>query len=125
MLFEWFNIYFCVCQKFSNIQIIDVKSQDLNKILTKPLRKSFDSSQSTTVGSILQPKVKGGLGTRKSSIVCILTRAAHLISMLNHDDINIRLIGRNSLDWDMRKGGVERSWDELYVLGIKCKEKIN
>ena len=43
--------------------------------------------------------------------------------MLNHQEVNIRSVARNSLRLDMEKHGVRRSSEEHNFLGFKCNNK--
>ena len=65
-----------------------------------------------------QPKIRGGLGIRKPSIVYKATRIAHLLNMLNHQDINTRFTARHSLKIDMKNRGVKHGNENTGVLGF-------
>ena len=43
--------------------------------------------------------------------------------MLNHQEVNIRFVARNSFRLDMEKRGVRRSSEERNFLGFKCNNK--
>ena len=90
----------------------------------KSLRKILSLNLSTTVRTCFQPKSKGGLRVRKPSIVYTATRIAHLVHMLDHPELNIHFVARNSLSIDMKKRGVVKvcSSEISNFLGYKCKE---
>ena len=69
-----------------------------------------------------QPKIRGCLGIRKPSIVYKATRIAHLLNMLNHQDINIKFIARHSLKIDMKKREVKHGNQNTGFLGFAVKE---
>ena len=111
-----------ISHRFSNMHITETGLYKLDQLLVLAIRKIFNLTHSTTTKTCFQPKVRGGLGIRKPSIVYRTTRIAHLIKMLNHNEDNIRFLARNSLVLDMYKRGVSRANNDFNFLGFKCKE---
>ena len=89
---------------------------------TSCIRKIFNLNHSTATRSFFQPKMRGGLGIRKLSIIYKATRIAHLSNMLNDQDINIKFIAYHSLKIDMRKRGVKHGNENNGFLGFAVKE---
>ena len=110
-----------IVHHFSNTRFNQLNG--LDTLLTKTICSILCLNHSTTVRTCFQPKWKGGLGIRKPSIVYRSTRITHLLAMLNHQEVNIRFVARNSLRLDMEKHGVRRSSKERHFLGFKCNNK--
>ena len=60
--------------------------------------KDFQLEPQYNYKIIFQPKIRGGLGIKKPSVVYKVMRIAHLLNMLNHQDINIKFIALHSLE---------------------------
>ena len=75
-----------------------------------------------TIRACYQPEVKGCFGVRLPSIVYHASRIAHLISMLNHEEENIRFVARNSLELDMHKRNISRVYHGRNCLGFEIKD---
>ena len=86
----------------ANTRLTEQHFNELDTLLVKSLRKILSLNHSTTVRTCFQPKSKGGLGVRKPLIVYTATRIAHLVHMLDHPELNIRFVARNSLSIDMK-----------------------
>ena len=107
---------------FVNTTINEVQLEFFDKILVKNLRRIFDFETNTTVRTFFQEKSKGGLGVRTPSIIYRTARVNFLLHMLNHNDENLRYVGRRSFVIVMTKRGVKRSNDENNFLGYTLKE---
>ena len=112
-----------IVHHFANTHFNEDQLNELDTLLTKTIRSILCLNHSTTVRTCFQPKWKGGLGIWKPSIVYRSTRITHLLAMLNHQEVNIRFVARNSLRLDMEKRGVRRSSEERNFLGFKCNNK--
>ena len=113
-----------IIHHFANTRLTEQHLNELDTLLVKSLRKILSLNHSTTVRTCFQPKSKGGLGVRKLSVVYTATRIAHVVHMLDHPELNIRFVARNSLSIDMKKHGVVKvcSSEISNFLGYKCKE---
>ena len=96
------------------------KISEFDEVLIKCLRRIFGIGD--TIRACYQPKVKGGFGVRLPSIVYRASRIAHLISMLNHEEDNIRSVARNSLELDMHKRSISRVHHGRNCLGFEMKD---
>ena len=110
-----------ISHHFANIIINEENLKLFDIALCRALRKIFLLPHSATVRTFFQPKVNGGLGVRKPSLVYQSSRITHLINMLDHEDENIKYVARNSLILDMLKRSVPRSEEEPNFLGYKIK----
>ena len=104
----------------ANTHFNEDQLNELDTLLTKTICSILCLNHSTTVCNCFQPEWKGGLGIRKPSVVYRSMRITHLLAMLNHQEVNIRFVARNSLRLDMEKCGVRRSSEERNFLGFKC-----
>ena len=114
-----------ISHRFSNMHITETKLYELDQLLVSAIRKIFNLTRSTTTETCFQPKVRGGLGIRKPSIVCRATRIAHSVKMLIHSEDNIRFLARNRLVLDLYKRGVSRANDDFNFLGFNVKRIIS
>ena len=79
-----------IAHQFANTRISEEKILEFDKVHI--LRCIFEIGDTITIRVCYQPKVKGSFGViRLPSIVYRASRIAHLISMLNHEEENIRL----------------------------------
>ena len=101
-----------IVHHFANTCFNEDQLNELDTLLTKTIHSILCLNHSTTVRTCFQPKWKGGLGIRKPSIVYRSTRITHLLAMLNHQEVNIRFVARNSLRLNMEKRGVRKSSEE-------------
>ena len=107
--------------QFANTRIAEEKILELDKALIKCLRRIFGIGDTITIKARYQPKVKGIFGVRLPSIVYHTSRIAHLISMLDHKEENIRFVARNSLELDMHKRNISRVYHGRNCLGFEMK----
>ena len=106
-----------------NTRISEEKISEFDKVLIKCLRRIFGIGDTITIRGCHQPKVKkGGFGVRLPSIVYSASSIAHLISMLNHEEENIKFVARNSLELDMHKRNVSRVHHGRNCLGSEIKD---
>ena len=114
-----------IAHQFANTRISEEKVSEFDKVLIKCLRRisecCFGIGDTITIRACYQPKVKGGFGVRLPSIVYHASRIAHLISMLNHEEENIRFVARNSLELDMHKRNISRVHHGRNCLGFEIK----
>ena len=112
-----------IVHHFANTRFNEDQLNDLDTLLTKTICLILCLNHSTTVRTCFLSKWKGGLGIQKPSIVYRSTRITHLLAMLNHQEVNIRFVARNSWRLYMEKRGVRRSSEECNFLGFKCNNK--
>ena len=111
-----------IAHHFANTRISEEKILEFDKVLIKCLRRIFGTGDTFTIRARYQPKVKGDFGIRLPSIVYHASRIAHLISMLNHQEENIRFVARNSLELDMHKRNISRVHHGRKCLGFDIKD---
>ena len=105
-----------------NARILEKNIQfEFDKVLIKRLQCIFGIGDTVAIRACYQPKVKGSFGIRLPSIVYHASRIAHLISMLNHEEENIRFVARNSLELDMHKRNISRVHQGQNCLGFGIK----
>ena len=103
----------------------ETKLYKLDQLLVSAIRKIFNLTHSTSTKTCFQPKVRGGLGIRKPSIVYRATRITHFVKMLNHCEDNIRFFGNEQPRLDMYKRCVSRANDDFNFLGFNVKRIIS
>ena len=111
-----------IANQFANTRISEEKSLEFDKVLIKCLRRIFEIGDTITIGACYQPKVKGGFGVRLPSIVYRASRIAHLISMLNHEEGNIRFVAKNCLELEIHKRNVSRVHHGQNCVGFEIKD---
>ena len=112
-----------IVHHLANTRFNEDQLNELDTLLTITIRSILCLNHSTTFRTCFQPKWKGGLSNRKRSIVYRSTRITYLLAILNHQEVNIRFVARNSLRLDMEKRGIRRSSEECNFLGFKCNNK--
>ena len=84
-----------ISHHFPNIIINEERLKLFDSDICRAQLKIFQIPHSATVRTFFQPKVNGGLGVRKPSLVYRASRVCHLICMLNHEDENIQFVAKN------------------------------
>ena len=107
---------------FVNVQFTEENLEVLDKALKNFLRKLLDLNTNRTIKTMFLKKDKGGLAARKQLLIYTAARRSFLVNMLNHSNENIRFVARNSLELNLKKGGVVRSRTEKDFLGYAVKE---
>ena len=88
---------------FSNITFSEKRLQDMGSLIVNAVYQWLRLNKSSTGAFMFTPKKHRGLGILKPSTMYKAKKIAFIISVLNSDDQNIRIIARKSLELHISK----------------------
>ena len=88
---------------FSNITFSEKRLQDMESLIVNAVRQWLRLNKSSTRAFMFTPKKLGGLGILKPSTLYKAKKILFIISVLNSDDQNVRILARKSLELHMSK----------------------
>ena len=88
---------------FSNITFSEKRLQDMESLIVNAVRQWLRLNKSSTRAFMFTSKKHGGLGILKPSTMYKAKKISFIISVLNSDDQNVRILARKSLELHMSK----------------------
>ena len=88
---------------FSNITFSEKRLQDMESLIVIAVRQWLRLNKSLTGAFMFTPKKLGGVGTLKPSTMYKAKKISFIISVLNSDNQNVRILARKSLELHMSK----------------------
>ncbi|XP_033977699.1 uncharacterized protein LOC117475536 isoform X4 [Trematomus bernacchii] len=108
---------------FANVHIPLKALREMTNKTVQLVRKWVGLNTHSTRGMIFLPCGEGGLGVPNVEWTYIATRLAHLIHMLNNDDVTVREMARASLLLDLQRRKIPlASADQNNFLGFRRKD---
>ena len=104
---------------FANVHLPLKALREMTNATVQLVRKWVGLNTHSTRGIIFLPRGEGGLGVPNVEWTYTATRLAHLLHMLNNDDVTVREMARASLLLDLRRRKVPLATaDQNNFLGL-------